>query len=40
MESLHNMQSIELYNDGIDSDGARTLANALKMNTSVTAVRL
>jgi hypothetical protein len=38
MESLHEMQSVDLGGAGIDSDGVMTLANALKENSTVTEI--
>jgi hypothetical protein len=40
MESLHETQSVNLANASIDTDGIRTLASALKENTSVTKLNL
>jgi Ran GTPase-activating protein (RanGAP) involved in mRNA processing and transport len=40
MESLHEMQSVNLAKAGIDNDSIRMLANALKENKSVTKIDL
>jgi Ran GTPase-activating protein (RanGAP) involved in mRNA processing and transport len=40
MESLHEMQSVDLQYSSIDDDGAIAVADALKMNTSVTKINL
>jgi hypothetical protein len=38
--SLHETSSVELSNANIDAEGAAVLANALKVNTSVTTINL
>jgi Ran GTPase-activating protein (RanGAP) involved in mRNA processing and transport len=40
MESLHEMQSVNLAKAGIDNDGVRMLANALKQNKTVIQIDL
>jgi hypothetical protein len=38
IESLHEMQSVDLEGADIDNDAVETLADALKLNTSVTKI--
>jgi hypothetical protein len=40
IESLHEMQRVELQYAGIGDDGVKTLAEALKANTTVTSIDL
>ena len=40
IESLHEMQSVDLRGADIDDDGVNLLANALKENTTVTKIDL
>jgi hypothetical protein len=38
--SLHETQSVDLMNPGVDAEGAVALADALKSNRSVTSINL
>jgi hypothetical protein len=40
MESLHEMQIVDLYAADIGDDGVKTLSNALEENTTVTEINL
>jgi hypothetical protein len=40
IESLHEMQRVDLSHARIGDDGVETLANALKENTTVTEINL